>query len=99
MLLLEFFDDSWTSICASVVDHNKFVIFVGLTENGLNTLNHIVLMIEAGTNDRDFWRCDVQSCFRKVGLKESKLPNVFLNAYNPLFSTPLSVDIPRSKIL
>ena len=99
MLLLEISDDSWTLIRASVIDYNKFVIFVGLAENGLHTLNHIMLMIEAGTNDRDFWQCDVQSCFRKVSFKESTLPNVFLKAYKPLLSTPLSVEIPRSKIL
>ena len=68
MLLLEFFDDRGTLICASIIDHNKFVILVGLTKNGLHTFNYITFMIEACTNDRNFWQCVLQNCFRKVSL-------------------------------
>ena len=68
MLLLEIFDHRCTFICASIVDYNKFVIFVGLTKNGLHTFNYIMLMIKACTNDGDLWQCGIQSCFRKVSL-------------------------------
>jgi len=68
MLLLEFFNNRGTFICASIIDHNKFVILIGLTKHGLHTFSYITFMIEACTNDRNFWQCVLQNCFRKVSL-------------------------------